>query len=181
MNNLFKCISINESSRKKLSCDAGCDSNYIDRWVDASISFNILYEDLSGILHIKDRYIELSKEKESADTARMLQGVFSILVSDAIIDDFKTGIRQGYSLIDKFNNISPYYGDITESIYGITFDQEVFPTIMDNFESDRKLTMLDYGCGNGWLLRRMNVFRPNDRFIGAGFSEEAPDSLRNIE
>jgi Methyltransferase domain len=184
VNGLFRALSSNSLTRKTLAANSNCDERYVARWVDAALSQGLIVEDPSNGLRIEETFASLARTQESEGAAQALQAVFSILVADAIAVDFRTGHQQGYALVDQFTNLSPYFGDITESLYGRAFDEEVWPLLMQQYKSGKKLSVLDYGCGSGWLLRRLNRICPRHILVGAGSSPSAPhalDSLRYVE
>lgn len=129
---------------------------YVERWLDAAVSMELIAHGEGGLLVVGRVGVELGILEDDEQVARLLQAVYSVLMADTMIPFFKTGERPGYSVVSKFENLSPHYGFIFEALYGPVWDTEVAGNLACLRELiDRGGSCADFQCGNGWLLRRI--------------------------
>lgn len=168
---LFAVIATGKHRPETLADAVSCDHGYVSRWLDAAIAQGLVMLDEDGVLTTSGPTDGLQISRSSSDAARLLQAVYTVLITDAMIPDFRSGHRPGYSIVNHFRNLVPHYGAIAESLYGPVFDSEVFPLLSFLAEPNiQPVSVLDFGCGDCWLLRRMAHSYPSWKFHGVASS-----------
>lgn len=155
-----------------LANHAGCDPGYVARWIDAALAQGLITRNENGYLALSEQTQGLRMSRDNPDAARVLQAVYSVLICDAMVPNFRGGDQPGYPIVQRFVNLVPYYGAITESLYGTIFDGTILrhlSSLIPGREVTRRV--LDFGCGDGWLIRRMARTQPAWRFLGVTSSQ----------
>lgn len=182
-NGIFEAISKKPLRPENIAESVNCNVSYVACWMDVAIDLNLVKLDKDGFLKLSELTDSLQISRSNPDAARILQAVYSVLISDAMVPYFRNGHQPGYSIVEGFNNIAPFYGAISESLYGSVFDVTVLPQLsfLTEIMSDFP-TVLDFGCGDGWIMRRMAQTYPMLKYLGVTFSQphELPDQ-ENIE
>jgi SAM-dependent methyltransferase len=171
VNGLFDVIASRRPNVQDIAESAQRDPAYVSRWVDAAASQGLVAVDSDGFLSLTDLSDGLPMREEGAEGARILQAVYSVLLADRIVPRFLDGHRPGYKIVQEFENLVPFYATIAESLYGPVFEEQVLPRLdflcALNRQSGR---VLDYQCGDGWLLRHLGAAYSALELYGIGSS-----------
>lgn len=153
-----------------IASGTGLDPGYVSGFCAAGFAF--------GYLEEADGRFFLSPERDRSETpgegsfpAAAIEAVFAPSVALRLLPLFRTGDRPGSSaLID--SAILPWFGQFLEEKHRPLFEQEILSGLPLFSElSKREGLVLDLGCGNGWLLRRLLLRLP--RWRGIGIDREA--------
>jgi 2-polyprenyl-3-methyl-5-hydroxy-6-metoxy-1,4-benzoquinol methylase len=178
---LFVAIGRGAERRETLAIAVGRDDGYVGRWLDAAIAAQLVLVDSQSRLLLGPRGESFARTSNNVDVAKVLQAVYSVLIADAMSPNFLTGVRPGYAIVNQFTNLQPWYGSIFESLYGPVWQREVEPNLPCIAQADAACgTCVDYGCGDGWLLRRIASTTKHLRCLGLtdGETNSIPSSPR---
>ncbi|SEU27845.1 trans-aconitate 2-methyltransferase [Paenibacillus sp. NFR01] len=159
--------SSNQITYNTLASAAALDPEYVKRWLDASVAFGLIDVHKDGLISLNERGTAYIDNGNNGFIAQILQAVYSTLISDQAVNLFQSGDRPGYSIVNNFPNLRPWYGYIFESLYLSVMKKEILthPSVQRHI-SNTAGDIIDYGCGNGWLLRTFGDYYPQKSFLG---------------
>jgi len=149
------------------------DAAYTRRWLDAALAAGLVVYGGQRLI-LSPQAQSLIEDREKVGLARVLQSIYSILIADAAIPLFRSGERPGYSIVNQFKTLVPYYGLIGEALYGNRFSQEIVPCIIDQQVCRKSYGVIaDYWGGDGYLLKRLITALPG--WVGHVVGVEKPN------
>ncbi len=155
---------------EEIACRTGLDSGYVRAFCEAGFAFGYLEED-EGRFFLAPRARNPGRGGEGSSLAAAIEAVFAPSVALRLLPLFRTGQRPGpAALIDP--GVLPWFGRFLEEKHAPLFEDEIVPALPLLAElAQGDGLVLDLGCGNGWLLRRLLARLP--RWRGIGIDREA--------
>ncbi|MDD4931987.1 MAG: class I SAM-dependent methyltransferase [Methylacidiphilaceae bacterium] len=143
----------------------GLDPGYVRGFCEAAFAFGYLEEE-DGRFCLAPEAGHRRGTKDGSFLASAVDAVLAPSVALRLLPLFRTGDRPGPgALIDP--EILPWFGQFLEEKHLSLFEEQIFPGLPLFAElAQREGLVLDLGCGNGWLLRRLLLRFPAWRGIG---------------
>ncbi|MDD2676988.1 MAG: class I SAM-dependent methyltransferase [Methylacidiphilaceae bacterium] len=143
----------------------GLDAGYVRGFCEAGFAFGYLEEE-GGRFCLATESGDRRRAKEDSFLATAVDAVLAPSLALRLVPLFRTGHRPGPgALIDP--EILPWFGQFLEEKHSSLFEEELFSGLPLFAElAQREGIVLDLGCGNGWLLRRLLRRLPGWRGIG---------------
>ncbi|QSR84771.1 trans-aconitate 2-methyltransferase [Methylacidimicrobium sp. B4] len=132
---------------------------------EAGFAFGYLEAD-GGRFCLAPEAGNLGRGGQDSSLAAAIEAVFAPSVALRLLPLFRTGQRPGpAALIDP--GILPWFGRFLEEKHAPLFEEEIVPALPLFAElAKREGLVIDLGCGNGWLLRRLLARLPRWRGLG---------------
>ncbi|MGD9896352.1 MAG: trans-aconitate 2-methyltransferase [Candidatus Methylacidiphilaceae bacterium] len=155
-----------EEMASRMALDAG----YVRGFCEAGFAFGFL-EEREGRFGLAPESGRCGDAQEGSFLAAAVEAVLAPSVALRLLPLFRSGRRPGpAALIDP--EILPWFGRFLEEKHHSLFEKEIFPRVPLFAElAEQEGVVIDLGCGNGWLLRRLLLRLP--RWHGVGVDREA--------
>jgi len=152
------------------------DSSYIKKWILAAEGYRLLVRnnDLIMLSELGEVY---SSKCSNSQIANLIQGVFSVLIAHEAMPCLESGERPGYEIVNKFENIKPWF-DYTNGQKNLPIVDEMLrqPIVM-NFFSDVRGNVADFACGNGWFLSKIGSHLESMKLYGVTDNPDIENGL----
>lgn len=154
----------------EIASRTGLDSGYVKELCRAGFAFGYLEEEAGRFCLAAEAGLA-GTGKGSSFLLAAIEAVFAPSVALRLLPLFRTGVRPGPgALIDP--ELLPWFGRFLEEQHASLFEEEILPaTALFAELAEEEGLVLDLGCGNGWLLRRLLRHLP--RWRGIGIDREA--------
>ncbi|MBF0543906.1 MAG: methyltransferase domain-containing protein [Candidatus Riflebacteria bacterium] len=178
-NNLFSALTkMGSASPNDLAKKACVDFDYVERWCGAAFAFGLLDVSSDGKLtaeKFSDAKFSLTELGEAflSETPGSLmpfsvQALFSGHLLERASEFMPSGECPGDKVFADRPGLMSIFGPMLESFFVPVFEDQIFPNLpaYKKLESPGAIA-IDFGCGNGWFLRRLASHFPYLK--GAGF------------
>lgn len=170
---LFECLnSSGPVTLLELCRSAGTDPGYTERWCDAAYAFELITEK-DGKFTLSQKGRCFLKEGKDSLAAMPVQAVIGTHMAERAAGLIKTGEIVGEKILGERPTVLPLFGFMLEKSFAPLFENTILPRleIYKNI-NEKKGTVIDLGCGNGWYIRRILAAYDGIRGIGIdGFEE----------
>lgn len=155
-NGLFSALSrLGQATPAALAHAAGVDAGYVLRWCDVAYAFGYLDERGADLVltQLGDAF---RPEVPGTLSPFSVQAVLSAHMAERAASLMPSGERPGESVLAERATILRWFGPMLEGTFGGLFEREIMSQLEVFADVDaRSGLVVDLGCGNGWILRRL--------------------------